>query len=131
MQSSDYRVLLVEDEFEIAEMLALYYAGKGFLLFHAGDGKTALERSISVMPHIILMDITLPDMDGFEITRRIRQNPRTAHIPVIFLTRRGGRDDRLAGLELGADDFIAKPFDLEELSLRIRNSARRAVRLEY
>ncbi len=131
MQGSDYRVLLVEDEYEIAEMLALYFAGKGFLLFHAGDGKTALERTTSVLPHIILMDITLPDLDGFEITKRIRQNPHTSHIPVIFLTRRGGRDDRLAGLELGADDFIAKPFDLEELTLRIRNSVRRAVRLEY
>ncbi len=123
------RVLLVEDEIEIANMLAIYFSGQqGLVLFHAPDGETALIRAAAAMPDVILMDITLPDIDGYEVCRRLRQQPRTAHIPVIFLTRRSGRNDRLTGLELGADDFIAKPFNLQELLLRTRNSIQRAGR---
>jgi DNA-binding response OmpR family regulator len=122
----DYRVLLIEDEHEIAEMLAIYFHNSGFFLFHAANGQEALLRAPAILPHVILMDITLPDIDGYEICRRMRRQPRTAHIPIIFLTKRGSRDDRLAGLGLGADDFISKPFDVEELLLRIRNSVRRA-----
>ncbi len=123
-----YRVLLVEDEAEIADMLSIFFEGRGFALYHAFDGEEALAKAAVTLPHVILMDITLPDMDGYEICRRLRQQPRTSHIPIIFLTRRGSRDDRLAGLELGADDFISKPFDVEELILRMRNSVQRAVR---
>ncbi len=128
MAQEAYRVLLVEDEPEIADMLNIFFEGQNFALTHAFDGAEALRRALSVQPHVILMDITLPDMDGYEITRQLRQQPRTSHIPVIFLTRRGGRDDRLAGLKLGADDFISKPFDVEELMLRMRNSIQRAAR---
>lgn len=128
MHRADYRVLLVEDEMEIAEMLALFFEGRGYALYHAFDGEEALTKAATALPHVILMDITLPDMDGYTICRRLRQQPRTSHIPIIFLTRRGSRDDRLAGLELGADDFISKPFDIEELMLRIRNSVLRAAR---
>ncbi len=123
-----YQVLLVEDETEIADMLSIFFEDRGFILYHAFNGEEALQKVPSVMPHVILMDITLPDMDGYEICRRLRQQPRTSHIPIIFLTRRGSRDDRLAGLELGADDFISKPFDIEELMLRMRNSVQRAAR---
>jgi DNA-binding response OmpR family regulator len=126
--ADEYRVLLVEDEVEIAEMLAIFFNGQGFTLFHAPDGETALSRASMNMPHVILMDITLPDIDGYDVCKRLRQQPRTSHIPIIFLTRRGGRSDRLAGLELGADDFISKPFDLQELLLRVRNSIQRAAR---
>jgi len=126
--TDDYRVLLVEDEVEIAEMLAIFFDGQGITLFHAPDGESALSRASMNMPHVILMDITLPDIDGYEVCKRLRQQPRTSHIPIIFLTRRGGRSDRLAGLELGADDFISKPFDLQELILRVRNSIQRAAR---
>ncbi|MHB8627309.1 MAG: response regulator [Aggregatilineales bacterium] len=126
--TDEYRILLVEDEVEIAEMLAIFFDGQGFTLFHAPDGEAALSRASLNMPHVILMDITLPDIDGYEVCKRLRQQPRTSHIPIIFLTRRGGRSDRLAGLELGADDFISKPFDLQELVLRVRNSIQRAAR---
>src|SRR5579859_2769464 len=126
--TDDYRVLLVEDEVEIAEMLAIFFDGQGFTLFHAPTGEAALSRASMNMPHVILMDITLPDIDGYDVCKRLRQQPRTSHIPIIFLTRRGGRSDRLAGLELGADDFISKPFDLQELLLRVKNSIQRAAR---
>ncbi len=128
MANGDYRVLLVEDEPEIADMLALFFEGRGYMLYHAFDGEEALAKAPVVLPHVILMDITLPDLDGYAICRQLRQQPRTSHIPIIFLTKRGSRDDRLAGLELGADDFISKPFDIEELMLRIRNSVLRAAR---
>ncbi len=128
MSDESYRVLLIEDESEIADMLAIFFEDRGFALNQAFDGAEALTKASVVLPHVILMDISLPDMDGYEICRRLRQQPRTSHIPVIFLTRRGSRDDRLAGLDLGADDFISKPFDVEELMLRMRNSVQRAVR---
>src|SRR5579859_1889186 len=127
--ASNRRVLLVEDEIEIAHMLAIYFSSHtGLTLFHAPDGETGLSRAASILPDVILMDITLPDIDGYEVCRRLRHQPRTAHIPIIFLTRRSGRSDRLTGLELGADDYIAKPFDLQELLLRVRNSMQRVVR---
>jgi DNA-binding response OmpR family regulator len=127
-RADNYRVLLVEDEMEIAEMLAIFFSGHGLTLYHAATGDEALSRAISSAPHVILMDITLPDRDGYEVCKQLRQQPRTAHIPIIFLTRRSGRNDKLSGLELGADDFISKPFDLQELLLRVRNSIQRAAR---
>ena len=81
-----YQVLLVEDETEIADMLSIFFEDRGFILYHAFNGEEALQKVPSVMPHVILMDITLPDMDGYEICRRLRQQPRTSHIPIIFLT---------------------------------------------
>ena len=122
----NYRVLLVEDEMDVAEMLAIFFSSQGLTLYHAATGEEALIRAVSSAPHVILMDIALPDQDGYQVCRKLRQQPRTAHVPIIFLTRRSGRSDKLSGLELGADDFISKPFDLQELLLRLRNSIQRA-----
>ncbi len=75
---------------------------------------------------MVILDIRLPDIDGYEVARRLRDNRRTADIPIIFLTEKRDRSERLQGLELGADDYITKPFDVQELRLRIRNALRRA-----
>jgi PleD family two-component response regulator len=88
----------------------------------------ALEKTHSVLPHLIVLDIMLPDIDGYEVCRRLRQSTRTSHIPVIFLTQKDERSDKLQGLELGADDYITKPFDIEELKLRVQGAIRRSER---
>jgi PleD family two-component response regulator len=81
-----------------------------------------------VLPHLIVLDIMLPDIDGYEVCRSLRTNMRTSHIPVIFLTQKDERSDKLQGLELGADDYITKPFDIEELKLRVQGAIRRSER---
>jgi PleD family two-component response regulator len=91
-------------------------------------GKDALEKTKQVLPHLIVLDIMLPDIDGYEVCRNLRTNMRTSHIPVIFLTQKDERSDKLQGLELGADDYITKPFDIEELKLRVQGAIQRSER---
>jgi DNA-binding response OmpR family regulator len=91
-------------------------------------GQEALDKTRCGMPHLIVLDIMLPDIDGYEVCRTLRTNTRTSHIPVIFLTQKDERSDRLQGLELGADDYITKPFDIEELKLRVQNAIARSER---
>ena len=94
----------------------------------APRGSEALDKTRTVLPHLIVLDIMLPDIDGYEVCRRLRQSTRTSHIPVIFLTQKDERSDKLQGLELGADDYITKPFDIEELKLRVQGAIRRSER---
>ena len=120
------RLLIVEDNEEVADMLVLFFGGRGLKVSIAPDGETALTQIREHLPSLILLDVGLPDMDGYELFRRFRQGVRTRYIPVIFLTRRTRKADRIAGLQMGADDFVTKPFDLEELFLRVQNAATRA-----
>src|SRR5512146_3364683 len=122
------RLLIVEDDFDISNMLRIYFAGQGYDVDVALRGSEALEKTRQVMPHLIILDIMLPDIDGYEVCRSLRQNTRTSHIPVIFLTQRDERSDRLQGLELGADNYITKPFDIEELKLYVQNAIARSER---
>lgn len=121
------RILLIEDEPDVADMLCFFLGEQGFDVHHAGFGLQGLSAARLRNPDLILLDSILPDIDGYSICRELRQMPATAHIPIIFLTRRSDRANRLAALELGADDFIAKPFDLTELLLRIRNTIQRTL----
>jgi PleD family two-component response regulator len=89
-------------------------------------GNDALELCRRNLPNVVVLDIQLPDIDGYEVCRRLRSNLRTSHIPILFLTQRDERSDKIAGLELGADDYITKPFDIEELKLRVQNAIKRA-----
>lgn len=114
-------ILIVEDDQDIANLLNIYFSGQGFQVTIARDGKTALSQASQTLPHLIVLDIMLPDMDGYEVCRQLRTRIRTSHIPILFLTKKDERADRLAGLELGADDYITKPFDIEELKLRVQN----------
>jgi DNA-binding response OmpR family regulator len=122
------RLLIVEDDSDISNMLRIYFSSQGYEVDIAPRGSEALEKTRHVMPHLIILDIMLPDIDGYEVCRTLRTNTRTSHVPVIFLTQRDERSDRLKGLELGADDYITKPFDIEELKWRVQNAINRAER---
>jgi DNA-binding response OmpR family regulator len=117
-----YQLLIVEDEPDTSAMLQEYFGLQGYQVRVAGWGKEAIAQCQKAPPDLILLDVQLPDMDGYEVYARLRHQLRTRHTPVIFLTERRGRDDRLTGLRLGAVDYMAKPFDLEELLLRVRNA---------
>ena len=122
------RLLIVEDDYDISNMLRIYFSSQGYDVDVAPRGSDALEKTRTGMPHLIVLDIMLPDIDGYEVCRNLRTHTRTSHIPVIFLTQRDERSDRLQGLELGADDYITKPFDIEELKLRVQNAIARSER---
>jgi DNA-binding response OmpR family regulator len=113
------RILLVEDEDGIAEPLALGLGREGFLVERAATGGEALEADT---PDLVLLDLRLPDVDGFDVCRRLRER---SDVPIIVVSARGEESDRVVGLELGADDYIVKPFGLRELIARIRAVSRR------
>jgi len=118
-------ILIVEDDLDVAEMLEAYFRVQGYTVITANWGEDAVKMSLSHHPDLVILDIRLPDIDGYEVARRMRKNRRTENIPIIFLTEKRARADRLQGLELGADDYITKPFDIQELRLRVRNSLQR------
>ncbi len=120
------RILVVEDDFDISNLLRIYFDSQGYEVIVAAKGKEALEMCRRSQPNVIVLDIQLPDIDGYEVCHRLRDNLRTSHIPILFLTQRDERSDKIAGLELGADDYITKPFDIEELKLRVQNAIKRA-----
>jgi diguanylate cyclase (GGDEF)-like protein len=123
---SEGRLMIVEDDIDISNMLRIYFQSQGYDVAVAQRGEDALEMCRQQLPHIIVLDIMLPDMDGYDVCRNLRGNLRTSHIPIIFLTQKDERSDKIHGLELGADDYITKPFDLEELKLRVKNALTRA-----
>ena len=120
-------LLIVEDEPNLAGMLSEYFTGQGYRVQVHEWGLEALAACRADPPHLALLDIHLPDVNGYELAERLRAHWRTRDVPVIFLTNRRAREDRLHGLALGAVDYIAKPFDLQELDLRVRNTLRRQV----
>ncbi len=120
------RILVVEDDLDISKMLRLYFDSQGYEVLTVMRGNDALEVCRKKQPNVVVLDIMLPDMDGYDVCRELRGNLRTSHIPIIFLTQKDERSDKIAGLELGADDYITKPFDIEELKLRVQGAIRRA-----
>lgn len=122
------RLLIVEDDPDISNMLRIYFTAQGYDVDTALRGMDGVEKTRHVMPHLIVLDIMLPDIDGYEVCRMMRTNTRTSHIPVIFLTQKDERSDKLKGLELGADNYITKPFDIEELKLYVQNALARSER---
>jgi PleD family two-component response regulator len=121
-----YTLLIVEDDPDTSEMLRVYFEAQGYQVMQAGTGQEALDKCQSKLPDLILLDVRLPDFDGFEVGKRLQEDLRTSRLPVIFVTERRERDYRIAGLKLGAIDYITKPFDIQELRLRVRNALRRA-----
>lgn len=116
------KILLVDDESRNIRLLEQLCKNLGYHALTADCGQEAIDKSITEMPDLILMDIMMPGMDGFEATEIIKSNEATQHIPVIILTALGEKKDRIKGIAKGANDFLSKPFDVEELSLRIRNN---------
>jgi two-component system phosphate regulon response regulator PhoB len=112
-------VLVVEDEPAISNLVALHLEQSGFEAVVAGDGTRALNLIEKKPPSLVLLDIMLPDIDGLEILRRLRSEAKTAQLPVILLTARAEEGDRVLGLEIGADDYVVKPFSPRELMLRV------------
>jgi phosphate regulon transcriptional regulator PhoB len=119
-------VLVVEDEPDIRDLIVHHLTRDGFRCRTAGTGPEALARVQSSPPDLIVLDLMLPEMDGLEVCRRLRGDPATASLPLIMLTAKTDEVDRIVGLELGADDYLAKPFSPKELVARVRAVLRRA-----
>ncbi len=114
-------ILVVEDDSNTADMLIAYFTSLGYKVSHAAWGQDALKMANELLPDLVVLDIHLPDIDGYEVCMHLRSQRRTERTPIIFLTERRDRMDRLTGLELGAVDYITKPFDVQELRYRVRN----------
>jgi DNA-binding response OmpR family regulator len=121
-------LLIVEDDLDIADMLNAYFRIQGYEVLTVNWGEDGVRAAQTSSPDLVILDIRLPDIDGFEVARRLRTARRTRDVPIIFLTEKRERKDRLTGLELNADDYITKPFDIQELRLRVRNALQRARR---
>jgi DNA-binding response OmpR family regulator len=113
-------ILLAEDEPQTAQLIEFKLKQAGFVVVHATDGEKALALVAPTRPALILLDGLMPVMDGFEVLRRLKESPRTSHIPVIMLTARARDKDVVTGLELGAADYMVKPFSPSELVARVR-----------
>src|SRR5690625_4667036 len=125
---SEARLLVVDDEPNIRELLAASLRFNGFEVETVGDGQSALRRAMEISPDLIVLDVMLPDLDGFSVTRRLREQGK--HIPVLFLTARDDTADKIAGLTVGGDDYVTKPFSLDEVIARIRAVLRRVGGIE-
>lgn len=126
MSETKSTILVIEDDQDLAEMLNAYLRVQGYEVLITNWGEDGIRSAQTVRPDLLILDIRLPDIDGFEVARRLRADRKTSEIPIIFLTEKRERNDRLAGLELGADDYITKPFDVQEMRLRVRNVLKRS-----
>jgi phosphate regulon transcriptional regulator PhoB len=120
------RVLIVEDEPDIRELVLHHLKREGYLVSAAASGEEALRQVRTAPPDLVLLDLMMPAMNGLEVCRRLRQDPATAALPVVMLTAKGDEVDRVLGLEIGADDYVVKPFSPKELLARVRAVLRRA-----
>lgn len=122
------RILIVEDDDDIRELLRASLELHGHVTIPAATGEQGLRLALGERPHLVLLDIMLPDVTGFEVCQRLRGGAMTSHIPIIMLTARGETADKLAGFEMGADDYITKPFDTDELLARVEVQLRHVER---
>jgi DNA-binding response OmpR family regulator len=120
------KILIVDDEEVLVDTIAYNLEQAGYQVITAADGHSALEAARSESPDVILLDIMLPGIDGLEVCRQLRREPTTATTPIIMLTAKGDEIDKVVGLEVGADDYVTKPFGRRELLARIRALLRRA-----
>lgn len=121
-------LLIVEDDAGTASLLETYFQSQNYRTECVRHGEEAEPLALDTHPDLVLLDIRLPGIDGFEVARRLRGNRRTSAVPILMLTDLRDRNDRLKGLEVGVDDYIGKPFDLQEIGLRVRNAVDRARR---
>jgi two-component system, OmpR family, alkaline phosphatase synthesis response regulator PhoP len=124
------RALVVEDDPDIVELIDHYLRAEGFEVEAVGDGRHALERLRAAAYHVVILDLQLPGLDGLSLCAELRRDKRTSALPVIMLTARGDESDRVVGLEVGADDYVVKPFSPKELVARVRALMRRLERHE-
>ena len=119
------RVLIIEDEIDLAELLAFNLEKEGYDATCVHDGKLGLDRARADHPDLILLDLMLPGMLGTDVCKALRKDTRAAHIPIIMITAKGDEIDRVVGFEVGADDYIVKPFSMREVVLRVKAVMRR------
>jgi len=119
-----HRILVVDDEPNIVDVVSMALRFQGFAIESAGNGTDAVAAVSAFKPDLIVLDVMLPDMDGFEVARRL--GAHQARVPIIFLTARDATEDKVRGLSIGGDDYVTKPFSLEELVARVRSILRRA-----
>jgi len=120
------RVLIVEDEPDIRALVVHHLKREGYQVSAASSGEEALRQVQAAPPDLVLLDLMMPAMDGLEVCRRLRQDPATAMLPIVMLTAKGDEVDRVLGLEIGADDYVVKPFSPKELLARVRAVLRRS-----
>jgi two-component system phosphate regulon response regulator PhoB len=120
------KILVADDEPDALELIEINLRTAGYEVLVAADGRDALQKARAAMPDLILLDIMLPEMDGLEVCKALRRDATTSSLPIIMLTARTAEIDRVLGLELGADDYITKPFSPRELILRVKNVLKRA-----
>ncbi len=121
------KILVVDDEKDITDSVGISLESEGYNVVKANTGHEAIDKARLEIPDLILLDIMLPDMNGYEICNRLRKDPLTKLIPIIMLTGRGGLNDKIEGLDIGADDYITKPFNIRELKARVRTVLRRSM----
>jgi two-component system phosphate regulon response regulator PhoB len=119
------KILIVEDEADLVRTLDYNFRQAGFNVLTATRGRDALTMAANQMPDLVLLDLMLPDIEGTEVCRRLRAEPKTKSIPIMMLTAKGDEVDRVVGFEIGADDYVTKPFSVRELLLRVRAVLRR------
>jgi DNA-binding response OmpR family regulator len=117
------KIMIVEDDDNIRELLEMYFSKAGFEIIQAADGKTALDLFESEKPHIVILDLMLPVIDGIAVAREIKKN---TNIPILMLTAKAEESDKIRGLEIGADDYVTKPFSPKEVVLRVKNILKRS-----
>jgi len=119
------KILIVDDEQDIVELLSYNFEKEGFSIVKAYDGEAAIGMVRSKKPDLMILDLMLPKMNGLDVCRAIRRNTETANLPIIMLTAKGDEIDKIIGLEIGADDYVTKPFSVKELIARVRTILRR------
>src|SRR6266446_6364478 len=115
------KILVVDDEPDAVELIDFNLKAAGYEVVTAADGNEALKKARSSLPDLIVLDLMLPEVDGMEVCKILRRDPATSHIPIIMVTAKASEIDRVLGLELGADDYVTKPFSPRELVLRVKN----------
>jgi len=125
MQLVEETILLIEDDADISELLQYNFEREGYKVYIAGDGELGLRQASQLVPDLIVLDLMLPGLDGLSVCRKLRAQPQTQEIPIVILTAKGEESDVVIGLEMGADDYVTKPFSPKELLARIRAVLRR------
>src|SRR5712691_6604940 len=120
------KILVADDEPDAIELVEFNLKAAGYEVITAADGEAALKKARSTLPDLIVLDLMLPEVDGLEVCKILRRDPRTRAIPIIMLTAKAAEIDRVLGLELGAEDYVTKPFSPRELLLRIKRLLRPA-----
>jgi DNA-binding response OmpR family regulator len=119
------KILVVDDEPEAVELVEFNLRQSGFEVITAADGAEALKKAHATLPSLVVLDLMLPEVDGLEVCKMLRRDPATASVPIVMVTARASEVDRILGLELGADDYLTKPFSPRELVLRVKNILQR------